>query len=391
MNNHQSEIDQLIQELCPGGVKFKPLGDVCEIADNKRKPVKSSLRISGDVPYYGANNIQDYVEGFTHEGEYILIAEDGSASLKNYSIQYATEKFWANNHVHVVRGLDTLNNRFLFHYLRTMNFIPYLTGGTRAKLNKGKMTEIKIPVPPLEVQKEIVKILDKFTQLEAELEAELEARRKQYEFYRNKLLTFNDEGGVRWTTLGDVANKISSGGTPKTTVPSYYGGDIPWLRTQEVNFNEIWDTGVRISETGLKSSSAKIIPENCVIIAMYGATVGKSAINKISLSTNQACANIQVNPKVANYKYVFHWVNHNYKNIKALGTGSQTNINAQTVRSFKIPVPPPDEQERIVLILDKFDKLVNDISEGLPAELNARRKQYEYYRTKLLTFQEAKE
>lgn len=169
---------------------------------------------------------------------------------------------------------------------------------------------------------------------------------------------------------------------------SYYGGDIPWLRTQEVNFNEIWDTDIKISETGLNNSSAKLIPENCVIIAMYGATVGKSAINKIPLSTNQACANIQVNPEVADYRYVFHWVNHNYKNIKALGTGSQTNINARTVRDFKIPIPVISEQMRIVSTLDKFDKLINDLSSGLPAEIAARRKQYEYYRTKLLTFKE---
>ena len=145
---------------------------------------------------------------------------------------------------------------------------------------------------------------------------------------------------------------------------------------------------MKISELGLKNSSAKMIPANCVIIAMYGATVGKSAINKIPLSTNQACANIQVNPETADYRYVFHWVNHNYENIKALGTGSQTNINAQTVRGFKIPIPPIQEQRRIVSVLDKFDKLTTDISEGLPAELNARRKQYEFYRNQLLTFKE---
>jgi len=171
------------------------LGEVCEIADNKRRPVKSSLRVAGEIPYYGANNIQDNVEGFTHEGDYVLIAEDGSASLENYSIQFASGKFWANNHVHVVRGRNDLNNRFLFHYLSSMNFIPYLTGGTRAKLTKGKMLEIKIPIPPLAEQERIVAILDKFDALVNDisvgLPAELNARRKQYEYYRDKLLTFS--------------------------------------------------------------------------------------------------------------------------------------------------------------------------------------------------------
>jgi len=142
-------IDELIKNYCPDGVEFKELGEICEIADNKRKPVKSSLRVAGNIPYYGANNIQDYVEGFTHEGDYVLIAEDGSASLENYSIQFASGKFWANNHVHVVRGNGDLNSRFLFHYLRNMNFVPYLTGGTRAKLTKGKCWGLLFPSRPL--------------------------------------------------------------------------------------------------------------------------------------------------------------------------------------------------------------------------------------------------
>lgn len=162
-------------------------GSLVEIANNGRKPVKASLRLSGKTPYYGANNIQDYVEGYTHDGEYVLIAEDGSASLENYSIQYANGKFWANNHVHVVRGKPGLNTRFLYYYLCIVNFIPFLTGGGRAKLTKGKMVEIPVPIPcpenpekSLEIQAEIVRILDTFTTYTAELTAELTARKKQY-------------------------------------------------------------------------------------------------------------------------------------------------------------------------------------------------------------------
>jgi len=175
-------------------VEWKTLGEVCNIADNKRKPIKSSLRVAGTTPYYGANNIQDYVDGYTHDGEYVLLAEDGSTSLKNYSVQYATGKFWANNHVHVIKGLDEVLNRFLFHWFRNMNFIPFLSGGTRAKLTKAKMLELPIPIPPLSEQERIVEILDKFDSLVNDisigLPAEIEARRKQYEYYRSKLLSF---------------------------------------------------------------------------------------------------------------------------------------------------------------------------------------------------------
>lgn len=170
------------------------MGEVCEIADNLRKPVKSSMRTAGENPYYGANNIQDYVEGYTHNGEYILIAEDGSASLENYSIQWADGKFWVNNHVHVVRAKKQLTNRFLFHYLRYINFMPYLTGGTRAKLTKAKMIGIIIPILPIETQTKIVKILDKFDTLTNSisegLPKEIEQRQKQYEYYREQLLSF---------------------------------------------------------------------------------------------------------------------------------------------------------------------------------------------------------
>lgn len=139
--------NRIIEKLLNGAeVEWKPLGKVCEIADNLRKPVKASLRVSGNTPYYGANN----------------------------------------NHVHVIRGNGDLNNRFLFHYLRQMNFIPYLSGGGRAKLTKARMIDILIPIPPPNIQQKIVKTLDKFT----ELEAELALRKKQYQYYRETLLTF---------------------------------------------------------------------------------------------------------------------------------------------------------------------------------------------------------
>ena len=182
------------EELGKVGFEWKSLSEVANIANNARKPVKSSLRISGSTPYYGANNIQDYVEGYTHDGEFVLIAEDGSASLENYSIQWAVGKFWANNHVHVVNGKEELNNRFLYHYLTNMNFVPFLAGKERAKLTKAKLQQIPIFVPPLEEQHRIVSILDKFETLTNSitegLPLAIEQSQKQYEYYRELLLNF---------------------------------------------------------------------------------------------------------------------------------------------------------------------------------------------------------
>ncbi|MDT0188917.1 restriction endonuclease subunit S [Rothia terrae] len=185
-----------------------------------------------------------------------------------------------------------------------------------------------------------------------------------------------------------MCTKVSSGGTPLSSNKEFYKGSIPWLRTQEVDWGPIHDTGLKISEAAVKKSSAKLISENCVIVAMYGATAAKAAYNKIPLTTNQACCNLEVDKTIAEYKYVYYWFMHSYKHLKSLGKGSQNNLNAKTIKEFPIPLPPLKEQQRIVDILDRFDALVNDISSGLPVEIAARRKQYEYYRDQLLTFKE---
>lgn len=189
-----SELKKLLEDV---KVEWISLGNpkYVEIANSERKPIKASLRSKGDIPYYGANNIQDYVEGKTHSGEYLLIAEDGCSDLNNYSIQYTEGDFWANNHVHVLRGINQLDSKFLFHNLKTMNFIPYLTGGERAKLTKGNLLQIRIPIPcpdqpekSLKIQREIVRVLDNLSeetnQLTAALQKERGIHQKQYNYYR---------------------------------------------------------------------------------------------------------------------------------------------------------------------------------------------------------------
>jgi len=199
--------------------------------------------------------------------------------------------------------------------------------------------------------------------------------------------------------LGDVTEKWYSGGTPTAGKPEYYeGGEIPWLRTQEVKFADIEETEVKVTPSALKNSSAKWIPKNCVIIAISGATAGRSAINKIPLTTNQHCGCLEIDSTKALYRYVYHWVCCNYENIKALGQGARGDLNSSIIKNFKLPIPYADapeksltEQARIVDILDKFDALTNSITEGLPREIALRQKQYEYYRDLLLSFPKPEE
>ena len=395
-------------------VVWKPLGEIASMYGGLTGKNKTDFE-EGNASYITYKNIFDNIEVDFDKLEKVKI----SPSEKQNKVKYGDVLFTGSSETAEDAGMssaitttieeDIYLNSFSFgiRFNEDVELIPefskYLfrshfmraaisktaSGVTRFNISKERLKKLSIPLPPLSVQQEIVRILDKFTQLEAELEAELDCRKRQYEYYRNKLLTFNEIGGgteIVWKTLGEVSKKISSGGTPKTTVSEYYNGEIPWLRTQEVGYGEIWDTSIKITEEAIKNSSAKWIPKDCVIIAMYGATVGRVGINKIPLTTNQACANIEVNEEIANYKYVYYCLLNQYEYIKSLGAGSQTNINAQIVKSLKIPLPPLEEQQRIATILDKFDTLVNSISEGLPKEIALRRKQYEYYREQLLSF-----
>lgn len=190
--------------------------------------------------------------------------------------------------------------------------------------------------------------------------------------------------------MNDICLNVSSGATPTAGRADYYeGGTIPWLRTSEVRFTDISDTAVRITERALAETAAKWIPPHCVIIAISGATAGRSAVNTIPLATNQHCCNLEIDPEQADYRYVFHWVSRHYEAIRALGRGARADLNAGLIKRFEIAVPSLDEQRRIAAILDKFALLVDDVSAGLPAEITARQKQYEYYRDRLLTFEEA--
>lgn len=172
--------------------------------------------------------------------------------------------------------------------------------------------------------------------------------------------------------MGEVSRRVSTGGTPLATRADFYGGDIPWLRTQEVAFNEVFDTDVKITKLALECSSAKWIPKNCVIVAISGATAARVAINKIPLTTNQHCCNLEIDEDLANYRYVFHWLCNEYGGLRALGQGARSDLNTTIIKTYPIALPSVEEQERIVSILDSFDALVNDLSVGLPAELAAR-------------------
>jgi len=323
--------------------------------------------------------------------------------------------------------------RFLFYLLQTERVQKQVKAksshGSQPNLGMRELEQFEVDIPPLDVQNRIVNVLDNFEKICSDLNiglpAEIEARQKQYEYYRDKLLTFAENGntilsraeqsraeqsraeqsraeqsralikllqyvfGYAVVSLQDVVKNSCSGGTPKKGVSEYYeDGNIPWLRTQEVVFRDICKTECFITESAVKNSAAKWIPENCVIVAISGATAGRCAINKIPLTTNQHCLNLEVDPEMALYRYVYYCICARQEELLAKKEGARGDLNSTRILSLQIDLPSIEKQKRIVSILDRFDAICNDLTSGLPAEIEARQKQYEYYRDKLLTFKE---
>ena len=402
--------------------RIMPLKDVAEIERGTRV-VRSQLTEAGLYPVFqNALTPMGYYDKANRLGNNTFLICAGAAG----QIGYSDVDFWAADDCYTFKCCDKLENRYLFHVLKNNQhrIDAQVRRASIPRISREAVGNIRIPIPPLDVQNRIVNVLDNFEKICSDLNiglpAEIEARQKQYEYYRDKLLTFAENGntilsraeqsraeqsraeqsralikllqyvfGYAVVSLQDVVKKSCSGGTPKKGVSEYYeGGNIPWLRTQEVVFRDICKTECFITESAVKKSAAKWIPENCVIVAISGATAGRCAINKIPLTTNQHCLNLEIDPEMALYRYVYYCICAKQEELLAKKEGARGDLNSTRILSLQIDLPAIEEQKRIVSILDRFDVICNDLTSGLPAEIEARQKQYEYYRDKLLTFKE---
>ena len=386
-----TKIEEMLADLCPNGVEWKELGEVCEF--KRGQSLTSKKAVVGDVPVISGGQKPAFMHNTPNrEGETIVVA--GSGAYAGF-VSYWDKPIFVSDAFSVdIKNLHEVSVRYVFHFLLNIQQKIYATkSGAGIPHVYGKnIAKFLIPIPPLEIQQEIVKILDKFTEyvteLTAELTAELTDRQKQYSFYRDKLLSFEDEVyQVEWKTLGEVSEAILTGVTPRKSKLEYYeDGTIPWLRTNEVRFNNIFETELSVTEKAFNETGIKWIPQDSVIIAISGATAGRVGVNKIPLTTNQHCCSIILDKNLVNYRYVYYWLVSQNKNILDLKQGARGDINMGMIKSFKIPIPSLDIQSRIVEVLDNFDTVCNDLKIGLPKEIELRQKQYEYFREKLLTF-----
>ncbi|EAA9276477.1 restriction endonuclease subunit S [Salmonella enterica] len=294
---------------------------------------------------------------------------------------------------------DEVLPKWILHWISTSYFKKYVeenqSGSAYPAISDARVKECLIPIPcpdnpekSLAIQSEIVRILDTFTALTAELTAELSTRKKQYNYYRDQLLSFKD-GEIEWKTLGDITKLITKGTTPKKFVDD----GVNFIKLESFENNRIKkDKFMFIPEViHLKDLKRSILEANDILFAIAGATIGKCAVVDETLlpaNTNQALAIIRTSEMV-NVRFVFYYMQTRAMKeyiAKFNKTSAQPNLNLNQMSNFKIPVPSIEEQLRIVSILDKFDALTSSISEGLPREIELRQKQYEYYRDLLFSF-----
>ena len=388
-----TKLEELIQELCPDGVEFKPIKEVYQrlkgtpITAAKMKEIE---RADGDVRIFagGKTVIDAYEEDIPKANitrvPAVLVQSRGVIDAVYYERPFTFKnEMWAYTHENKTAV------KFLYYVLKNNmgKFREAASGmGSLPQISLKVTEDFEMPVPPAEVQSEIVRILDNFTELIAELIAELTARQKQYNYYRNKLLTFNG-ADIPIVQLRTVVKKSCSGSTPTKGNSGYYeNGTIPWIRTQDVHFNEITEVDSYITEKAVAETAVKWIPENCVIVAISGATAGRCAINKIKATTNQHCLNLEIDESKALHRYIYYCIYNKYDELISRKQGARGDLNSSLVLSLEIPVPALDVQKRLVYVLDNFDAICSDLKIGLPAEIEARQNQYEFYRDALLTY-----
>lgn len=389
-----TELDKIIHQFCPDGVEYRCLKDCVNIMRGTRV-VKSQLMETGEYPVFqNCLTPMGYYNKFNCNKNTVFVIVAGAAG----EIGYSSTDFWAADDCFCLICSPNLESRFLYHNLLSQqNFI--LSKVRRAsipRLARDVVENLSVPVPPLPVQREIVHILDNFTEitkkLTAELEAELSARKQQYEYYRNRLLTFEVHGGgtsrAVQRTLGDIA-KFVYGYTDKAKDT----GDVRFIRITDINDDGCLDPSDAKYVDLTEESKKYLLKKGDLLLARTGATYGKTLFFDSDEPAVYASFLIKIvlDKTVIRNRYYWHFSKSSLYREQAekyVSKGGQQQFNANAVSRVKIPVPSLEVQDRIIGVLDNFDAICTDLNIGLPAEIEARQKQYEYYRDKLLSFEE---
>ncbi|KIF62918.1 restriction endonuclease [Pseudomonas fluorescens] len=414
-----SRIEELIAELCPAGVEFKTLEELGAIYGGLTGKTKADFS-DGNARYVSYKNIFNNLVVDTEADDFVKIAPNENQN----SLQVGDVLFTGSSETSDEVGMAAVVmqkpskiiylNSFCFGYrfnadvLILPSFSKYIfrsdsvrhqivmsaSGVTRFNISKKRFLKVRIPIPPTEIQHEIVKVLDTFTELEAglkaELGAELEARRRQYKDYRDTMLAFSDQD-IRWAAMGEIGEFVRG---RRFTKADYMDAGIECIHYGDIytQYGTVTETAVSHLRADMRSTLRYAGPGD-LIIAGVGETVedvGKAVAwlghGEVAIHDDCFAFRHSLNPRFVSY-YFQTSAFHAEKN-KFVARAKVKRLSAESLAKLTIPVPSPEEQARIVAILDKFDALINEISLSLPAEIAARRRQYAYYRDRLLTFKE---
>ena len=408
-----SRLADLIAQLCPDGVEYRALGDVGVFVRGGGLQKADFVEAGMPCVHYGQIHTRFGISttkavSFVSEAQFARLkhAECGdlliaTTSEDDEAVGKATA--WLGDGEVAISGdmfyyRHNLEPKYVSYFFASSSFQeqkrPYLTGAKVRRIADKGLSRIQIPAPPVEVQREIVRILDQFTTLEAELEAELEARCTQYEHYRNDLLSYESlaaHGPVEMVKLGDVSHISAGYGFPKSE-QGRLSGEYPFYKVSDMNHprNRVFLEGAAnyLAESDLRRLKMTPFPVGSIVFPKIGAAIAtnkKRILSVPSLVDNNVAVCI---PEGIDAKYLYYWFLEQDLLTVAHDSGAVPSIRKADLEQLDVPMPTVEEQTRIVAILDRFDALVNDISSGLPAEIEARRAQYEHYRDRLLSFPE---
>ena len=403
-----SRLSEMIKDLCLDGVEYKKLKEIFD-TKNGYTPSKSneSYWENGTIPWFRMEDIRENGHILSDSIRHVNLNAIKGALFPANSIIVATSATVGEHALITVPSLanqrftylmlkheyaNAFDIKFLFYYCYKLDLwcLSHLNQGSFPSVDMKQFSQFEIPVPPLAIQNEIVKLLDNFTELTAELTAELQLRKKQYSFYRDSLLNFSrNDVDVEWRTLGETCDTLS--GFPFDS-SQFTSSGIRLMRGMNVKRgvldfreenNRYWK--------GYDGLEKYLLESDDIIIAMDGSLVGQSyglvKEEQRPLLLVQRVA--RVRSRKANPHYIYHYISSgrftDYVNLKRTA-GAVPHISLRDIEHFKIPFPSTEKQNQIAAILDRFDALCHDLTQGLPAEIAARKKQYEYYRDKLLTF-----
>jgi type I restriction enzyme S subunit len=345
----------------------RPLSEVVDFLDSKRKPITQKDRVPGPYPYYGANGQQDSVADYIFDEPLVLLAEDGGHfGDADKTIAYQVEgKCWVNNHAHVLRPKKDVDIRYICRHLERYDVTPFITGSTRGKLTKTAANNIPIALPPLEEQRRIAAILDKADGVRRKRK---EAIRLTEELLKSTFLEmFGDPvtnpKGWEKIKLGNLCT-IVRGGSPRP-INDYLGGSIPWIKIGDATEGDdiyIYKTAEAIKPDGVKKS--RYLEPGSLIFANCGVSLGFARILKIAGCIHDGWLAFSDLDKSINQIFLLKLLNSITEHFRAIAPdGTQPNLNTTIMKNFEIPVPPIDLQEKFAVVSHYLTDIIQKNSE----------------------------